>query len=220
MDIQGTPLPHTGRGTKVTNDPRSQQRIEETSGPITNDSLAAESIRQGGGFSANRGAEAMGVSGNQSTAKNTNTSASIKLPSTPSGYQRQDRHEEQKYPECVVGQGNFPGTHLDNSGYSGGSTAAKKEMGIKAGEYSAASGSSGRSDQNDVASVQNGGLPSDNAKNVSFNSKVGSSEDPSRESINQFQRSNAGSAYSSGRPEQKRVDDQNQYGQLESDQHA
>ncbi|KAJ5493814.1 hypothetical protein N7463_009901 [Penicillium fimorum] len=170
--------------------------------------------------SANRGAAAMGVSGNQSTVKNTNTCASIKLPSTPSGYQRQDHHEEQKYPQCVVGQGNFPGIHLDNSGYSGGSTAAKKEMGIKAGEYSSASGSSGHSQQNDVASVERGGLPSDNAKNVSFNSKFGSSEDPSRESINQFQRSNAGSAYSSGHPEQKRVDDQNQYEQLESDQHA
>ncbi|KAJ5382390.1 hypothetical protein N7517_000301 [Penicillium concentricum] len=220
MDIQGTPLPHTSRGTKVTNDPRSQQRIKEPSGPVTNDSLAAESVCQGGGFSGNRGAEAMGVSGNQSTVKNSNTSASIKLPSTPAGYQRHDRHEEQKYPECVVGQGKFPGTHLDNSGYSGGSTAAKKEMGIKAGEYSSASGSSGHSQQNDVARIQKGGFPSDNAKNVSFNSELGSSQDPARESINQFQRSNAGSAYSSGHPEQKRVDDRNQYDQLESDQRA
>ncbi|KAJ5158196.1 uncharacterized protein N7500_007847 [Penicillium coprophilum] len=220
MDIQGTPLPHASRGTKVTTDPRSQQPIEEPSGPITNDSLAAESVRQGGGFSGNRGAEPMGVSGNQSTVKNTDTSASTKLPSASSGYQRQDRHEEQKYPECVVGQGNFPGTHLDNSGYAGGSTAAKKEMGIKAGEYSAAGGSGGRSQYNEVTDVQQGGFPSDDAKNVSFNSKLGSSEDPARDSINQFQRSNARTAYSSGHVEQKGVEDQNQYEQLESDQRA
>ena len=157
MNIQGNPLPPGSGGTKVTTDPRTQQRIEEPSGPITNDSLAAESIREGGGFSGNRGAEAMGMSGNQSTVTNANTSASIKLPSAPFGAQRQDRHEEQKYPECVVGQGNFPGTHMDNSGYAGGSTAAKREMGIKAGEYSTASGSSGGSQFNDVTDMQAGG---------------------------------------------------------------
>jgi hypothetical protein len=220
MDIQGTPLPHTTPGTKVTTDPRSQQRIEESSGPITNDSLAAESIRQGGGFSGNRGAEAMGVSGNQTTVNNANTSASIKLPSASSSSHRQDRHEEQKYPECVVGQGNFPGTHLDNYGYAGGSTAAKREMGIKAGEYSAASGSGGSSQYNAGRDIQKGGLPPDDAKNVSFNSELGSSEDPGREAINQAQRSTARTAYSSGHVEQKGVEPQNLYDNLDSDQRA
>lgn len=220
MDIQGTPLHPGRRGTKVTTDPRTQQRIEEPSGPITNDSLAAESIREGGGFSGNRGAEAMGMSGNQSTVTNTNTSASIKLPSAPFGAQRQDRHEEQKYPECVVGQGNFPGTHMDNSGYAGGSTAAKREMGIKAGEYSTASSSSGGSQFNDVTDIQAGGLPSDDVKNVSFNSEVGSGQDPGRDAISQFQHSNAHSANESARPHQKGIDTHTVYEHLESDQRA
>ncbi|KAJ5950434.1 uncharacterized protein N7479_008847 [Penicillium vulpinum] len=219
MDLQGTPISHSSRGTKVTNDPRSQQPIEEPSGPITNDSLAAQSIRQGGGFSGNRGAEPMGVSGNQSTVKNTDTSASTKLPSASSSAQRQDRHEEQKYPECVVGQGNFPGTHMDNSGYAGGSTAAKREMGIKAGEYSTASGSS-RGTQHNAGGIQEGDLPPDDAKNASFASEIGSSEDPGRGAINQFQRNNAHSVNDTGRVQQKGVDAQNLYEQLESDQRA
>ncbi|KAJ5421042.1 hypothetical protein N7465_003561 [Penicillium sp. CMV-2018d] len=215
MDIQGNPLPPGSGGTKVTTDPRTQQRIEEPSGPITNDSLAAESIRGGGGFSGNRGAEAMGMSGNQSTVTNANTSASIKLPSAPSGAQRQDRHEEQKYPECVVGQGNFPGTHMDNSGYAGGSTAAKREMGIKAGEYSTASGSGGGSQFNDRVAP-----PSDDVKNVSFNSEIGSGQDPGRDAISQFQHSNAHSANESARPHQKGIDTRTIYENLENDQRA
>ena len=226
MDLQGTPLPPTNRGTKVTHDPRSQQPVEEPSGPVTNDSLAAESVRQGGGFSANRGAEPMGVSGDQSTVNNTDTSASIKLPSAQTAAQRQDRHEEQKYPECVVGQGNFPGTMSEN-GYAGGPTATKKEMGIKAGEYSTTGGSSGRSQpsdksQPDVGASENkrGGLPSDNAKNVSFDSEIGSSQDPGREALNRFERSNAHSAYDSARPHQKGTDGHTIYENLESDQRA
>ncbi|CAI7614064.1 unnamed protein product [Penicillium glandicola] len=209
------------RGTKVTSDPRTEQRIEEPSGPITNDSLAAESIRQGGGFSGNRGAEAMGVSGNQSTVKNVNTSASIKLPSAPFGALRQDRHEEQKYPECVVGQGNFPGTHLDNTGYSGGSTAAKKEMGIKAGEYSTASSSGGGSQSNEVISnIEKGGFPPDDAENASFKSELGSGQDPGRDAIRQFQHSNAHSANESARAHQKDMDTHTPYEHLQSDQRA
>ncbi|KGO72677.1 hypothetical protein PITC_056630 [Penicillium italicum] len=220
MDIQGTPILPGNRGTKVTTDPRTEQRIEEPSGPITNDSLAAESIRRGGGFSGNRGAEEMGMSGNQSTVNNTKTSASIKLPSATSGASRQDRHEEQMYPECVVGQGNFPGTHMDNSGYAGGSTAAKKEMGIKAGEYSTASGSGGDSQFNNVTDIQAGGLPSDDVKNVSFDSEIGSSQDPGRDAISQFQHSNAHTANESARPHQKGLDTQTVYEHLESDQRA
>ncbi|KAJ5793733.1 hypothetical protein N7457_000332 [Penicillium paradoxum] len=240
MDIQGTPLPHGHHSTKVTTDPRAQQEpIREPSGPITNDSLAAESIRQGGAFSSNRGAEPMGVSSEQSTVNNTDTSASIKLPSAPTACHRQDRHIEQKYPENMCGQGNFPGTHLSNSGYSGGSTAAKKEMGISTGEYSTASGS-GRSqysaglapsNANDMAGdnqhstpggrgVEEAGFPSDDAKNASFASEIGSDQDPGREALNQFQRSNAHSAYDSSRPQQKGLSTETPYGHLENDQRA
>lgn len=237
MDLQGTPLPHGARSTKVTTDPSATQNpIEEPAGPIPNDSLAADSVRQGGAFSQNRGAEPMGVSGYQSTVNNTDTSAAQTLPSTSVGGLRENREDQQKYPEALGGQGNFPGTHLSQSGYTGGSTAAKQEMGFNAGEHSTASGS-GRSQYNagqapsyvsDVTGdIQHpkpdgrnihAGLNSNDAKNASFTSDIGTDQDPGREALNKFQRSNAET--SSNGPRQKVAEGQTPYSALERDQRA
>lgn len=238
MDLQGNPLPHGTRSTKVTTDPRAQQQpIEEPSGPVTNDSLAADSVRQGGAFSGNRGAEPMGVSGYQSTVTNTDTSAAKTLPSAPVGGLREDRESQQKYPEALGGQGNFPGAHLPQSGYKGGPTAAKRELGLKAGEYATASGSSqynagqAPSYVSDVTgdiphpkpngtNIHEGGFHSNDAKNASFNADIGSDQDPGREALNRFQRSNARTANDSGRTDEKNVNAQTPYEQLAQDQRA
>ncbi|KAJ5135514.1 uncharacterized protein N7515_004792 [Penicillium bovifimosum] len=222
MDLQGTPIQPGSRSTKVTTDPRRyQQPREEPSGPITNDSLAAESIRQGGGFSSNRGAQPMGASSDNSTVNNTDTSASKKLdPTSVRGY-REDRQKADKFPEEVVGQGNFPGTHSDTSGYAGGSTAAKQQMGLKAGEYSSAASGSGHSQNNAGQTQSAGGFEGGDAKNASFTEELGSSEDPSREAINQMQRHNAGTAHNAGRYDQKGVSaERTVYDHLESEQRA
>ncbi|CAI7592491.1 unnamed protein product [Penicillium glandicola] len=224
--------------TKVTTDPRSQQPINEPSGPITNDSLAAQSVREGGAFSANRGAQAVGVSGNQCTVNNTDTSAHT-LPPTSARGLRENSEDQQKYPEGLGGQGNFPGTHLPQSGYTGGTTAAKRELGIDTGEYSTASGS-GRSQYNagpapsyvsdvtgdiqhpkpDGRNIQEGGFDSNDAHNASFNADIGSNQDPGREAINQFQRKNARTANDSGRTDEKNVNAQTPYEHLTQDQRA
>ena len=68
--------------------------------------------------------------------------------------------------------------------------------------------------------MQAGGLPSDDAKNVSFNSEIGSGQDPGRAAISQFQHSNAHSANESARPHQKGIDTHTIYENLESDQRA
>lgn len=239
MDLQGTPLPHGARSTKVTTDPSSQQPIQESTGPITNDSLAAESVREGGAFSGNRGAEPIGVSGNQSTVNNTDTSSATTLGSVPVGGLRENREDQQKYPEALGGQGNFPGAHLSQSGYVGGPTGAKQEMGINAGQYSTASGSS-KSQYNDGQApsyvsdvtgdiqhpkpdgrnVHEGGFHSNDAKNASFDAEIGSDQDPGREAINQFQRSNAHTANDSGRADEKKVNARTPYEHLEQDQRA
>ncbi|RAL17108.1 uncharacterized protein BO97DRAFT_360821 [Aspergillus homomorphus CBS 101889] len=131
MDLQGQPIPPGQRSTKVTSDPeRYEQPIKEPSGPVTNDSLAAESANKGGAYSQNRGAEPIGVEGKKSTVTNTDTSSAHKI-------EPNHRDSQDKYPEALGGQGNYPGTHLPESGYTGGSTAAKKELGINKGEYSA-----------------------------------------------------------------------------------
>jgi hypothetical protein len=244
MDLQGTPIAPGPRSTKVTTHPRAtQQPINEPSGPVTNDSLAAESVRSGGGFSKNRGAEPAGVSGNQSTLKNTDTSAATALPSASVGALRGDHQRQDKYPEALGGQGHFPGAH--GTGYAGGSTAAKQQMGINKGEYAAsqhlpgqaaASGSSqynnGQAPSyiNDVTDgyqgqkpkgqdLHAGGFPAD-SKNASFTSSIGSEMDPGRAAENKFQRTVAESALDVGGPRQKGIDNQNLYDTLKSDQRA
>ncbi|KAJ5161669.1 hypothetical protein N7492_007061 [Penicillium capsulatum] len=230
MDLQGNPLPHGPRSTKVTNDPlASQQPIEEPSGPVPNDSLAAESVRKGGAFSGNRDAEPTSMS-------NPNTSHATTLPSAPVGGLREDRQRQEKYPEALGGQGNFPGAHLPESGYTGGPTAAKQELGI--GGDAAASGSQrsqynagqAPSSINDITdgykhqtpggrNVHEGGFSSNPNKNASFNSEIGSSQDPGRAALNKFQRTTAENGPATG-PYQKGVDNQTPYQVLDRDQRA
>ncbi|KAJ5753145.1 hypothetical protein N7520_010062 [Penicillium odoratum] len=198
MDLQGTPIAPGSRSTKVTTDPRAtQQPIEEPAGPVPTGSLAAESVRQGGAFSENRGAQPEDISASQ--LKNTN--AHTTLSSAPAGGLREDRQTKQTYPEALGGQGNFPGTHI--SGYAGGSTAAKQEMGMNTGNSASASGSS----------QYNGG-------NASFDADAGSEQDPGRAAINKFEHSNAKSAFDAGVPRQKGVNTETPYDALETDQRA
>lgn len=232
MDLQGTPLPHGARGTKVTTDPiASQQPIEEPAGPVASDSLAAQSAREGGAFSENRGAEPLGVSGSKSTLNNTNTSSATQLPSAPAGSLREDRERQEKYPEALGGQGNFPGAH-SQGGYAGGPTAVKEQMGMHTGQHSAASGSAhshvagqAPSYVNNVTggyqhskphgrNIQEGGFSSDD-KNASFTTEIGSDQDPARAAINKFQRTNAESGPDAGHTRQKGVEDQHPFQALD-----
>lgn len=56
-----------------------QQGGQESTGAVTSDSLAAESIRQGGGFSENDNAHEQSVKGSNSTFNTTDTSAATAL---------------------------------------------------------------------------------------------------------------------------------------------
>jgi hypothetical protein len=128
---------------QVTTDPEARRHPnKETSGPVANDSLAAESARSGGDYNQNRDAEPLGVSGSQSTFNNTDTSGATKLSSAPDAATREELDKKEKYPENMGGQGKFPGAHVPESGYTGGSTAAKRELGINKGEYSTSQQSS------------------------------------------------------------------------------
>lgn len=137
MDLQGNPTPPGRRSTKVTQVPEAARNPVRESGSVINDSLAAESTRSGGAYSQNRRAEPLGVAGNQSTLNNTDTSGANELSSASSGATREDRDKQERYPEALGGQGNFPGTHVPETGYTGGSTAAKQSMGINQGAYPA-----------------------------------------------------------------------------------
>lgn len=240
MDLQGTPIPPGHRSTKVTTDPAaSRQPIEEPSGPVANDSLAAESVRHGGAYAQNWGAEPMGVSGQQSTLKNTDTSSASTLPSAPGASMRENHQGQMKYPEILGGQGDFPGRHVPETGYTGGPTEAKKQMGLHTGEYpasekmageqTAAASSSGyqsipnQSNPHQKPKGKNlteGGFESSERNNASFNSEIGSEQDPGRAAEQKFQRYVAESGNDVGGPRQKGVDNQNWYQPLENDQRA
>ncbi|CAL5871681.1 uncharacterized protein PFLUO_LOCUS5934 [Penicillium psychrofluorescens] len=242
MDLQGTPIPPGNRSSKVTTDPAaSRQPIEERPGPVANDSLAAESVRHGGAFAENWGAEPMGVSGQQSTLTNTDTSSATTFPSAPDGSMREDRQRQTKYPETLGGQGDFPGRHLPETGYTGGSTQAKKQMGLHTGEYPASEKMAGEqpsasSEQTSTASgsgyqgnphqkpkgknLTEGGFESSDRNNASFNSEIGSKQDPGRAAEQKFQLHVAESGNDVGGPRQKGVDNQNWYQPLENDQRA
>jgi len=113
---------------------------------VTSDSLAAENVRAGGGFSENRDAAPMSVKGSNSTLANTDTSSAVKLDPAPDAESRQATEDWQeasrlkgaaglKYPEGMGGQGQHPGSH-NAQGYVGGPTSAKGEGASATGDSS------------------------------------------------------------------------------------
>ena len=193
----------------------------------------------------------MGVSGGQSTLKNTDTSAATTLPSAAVGTQRENIDRQEKYPDALGGQGDFPGPHVPQTGYVGGSTAAKKDLGIGVGhgQYQSAhkinqataddtgyksqyNGGQAPSYVTDVTgqlgntkphgkNLHEGGFSSDPKYNASFNSDIGTRQDPGRDGENAFQRRVAESGPDAGGgPRQKGLDNEHWYQPLARDQAA
>lgn len=247
MDLQGTPIGRSSGGTKVnicslsisaegefvsndvqvTSDPsRYNNPIHEGPGPIANDSLAAESSRTGGAFSENRDSVPLGVSGNQSTFNNRDTSSASQLSSAENAASRGDAGPEGRYPEALGGQGEYPGKHLPETGYTGGSTRAKKDLGLQGHQYNtqerqaAEAGGSGTissayyggeaptyvtpvvqgtgSAKPKGNDIREGGFDSVPSRNASFNSDIGTKKDPGRLAEQKFEGETAKSANASG----------------------
>ncbi|KAL6235970.1 hypothetical protein BDW75DRAFT_208130 [Aspergillus navahoensis] len=248
MDLQGNPIPSGKRGVKNTTDPLSNRPINEPSGPVLKDSLAAESVNHGGTFNENRNAEPIGATSQNTTTNTTDTSAATKLPSASNAREREEPHGSQRYPDALGGQAEFPGAHIPETGYVGGSTAAKKDLGINKPNYPAsekldsqsktrgqsraqapASGSgyqtrsaTAAQKQNDSSAIagQGGEFPSDPKYNASFNSEVGSEDDPGRLAEQKFQRREAETVAAAAAPAQKGAGDQTWYQPLNTDQRA
>ncbi|KAL8893302.1 MAG: hypothetical protein Q9192_005399 [Flavoplaca navasiana] len=149
----------------------------------------------------------------------------------------------QKYPEGA-GKVDFSGTH-NADGYAGGSSDAKREVGesgytpsgirggaAPAGNDGASSSSKADTAPGYIASVQStpaqtgkphgknikeGGPEFDEAKNTSFESEIGSKEDPGRAAEEQFQTTAQTSAGGKGPPQSGLTKD-GQYDVLETDQ--
>ncbi|CBF88970.1 hypothetical protein AN0694.2 [Aspergillus nidulans FGSC A4] len=245
MDLQGNPIPSGQRGVKNTTDPLSNRPINEPSGPVLKDSLAAESVSHGGSFNENRNAQPIGATSQNTTTNTTDTSAATKLPSASNAREREEPHGSQRYPDALGGQAEFPGAHVPETGYVGGSTAAKKDLGINKPVYPAsekidhqgqsrtqapASGSgyqtrsatAAQKKQNDSSATagQGGEFPSDPKYNASFNSEIGSQDDPGRLAEQKFQRRQAETVAAAAAPAQKGTGDQTWYQPLNADQRA
>lgn len=281
-----------------TTDPRSRtEPVVEGAGAVAKDSLAADSVRQGGGFAANRDAGPLGVEGSKSTLANDDTTNAVKLDAASAAAERGEDVPENssgpggaKYPEGAGGQPHFPGAHNKDE-YVGGGSGAKsgsttsgttgggvgsggtgkttdaseqkqqhehqqpqqqKQQGPSASE---SAGGQSKTSQSDSATEQSsshqpqpaptyvepvidgagfagsakpkgknlheGGFDEGDDKNASFNSDIGTEDDPGRAAENKFSREVAESGHDAGRgPRQQGTagGNEGQYGVLETDQ--
>jgi hypothetical protein len=187
----------------------------------------------------------LSVSGSNSTFNNTDTSGATTLRSAAQTGDR-DADRKERYPDALGGQGQYPGAHLPESGYAGGSTQAKRSLGIgghqhqyNTTERAAEAGGSGgyRSEHNGGTApsyvtpvVQNVGNTNPHGANIkedsfdtnpknnaSFNSDIGTNKDPGRLAEQKFQKHTAQSGGNAGYPNPT-VDANQPYGNLGSDQ--
>lgn len=107
--------------------------VHESAGPITSDSLAAESLQNNGEFAQNASAAAMSVRGDQSTVANTDTSGARVLHAAPSGAAREEQDvlgagADERGPAGLklnaAGKPGFEGSHSEQ-GFFGASTQAQ-----------------------------------------------------------------------------------------------
>ncbi|KAG4437784.1 hypothetical protein IFR05_006719 [Cadophora sp. M221] len=197
-------------GTKVT-DPNAPQ-IREGAGPVASDSLAAESTRDGGGFARNRGSEPQGVAGANSTFANENTSGARRLDPALDAETRmaeEDWAEEKKLgaADSVGGQ---RGSGSDETGDSSSAGIAPSYVNS---QFRDTAGPKGKD-------LHEGGFESRDANNASFNSEIGSKNDPSRLAERKFQRQNADYDGEAGMPRQKGDLEDNTYDTLKRDSSA
>lgn len=113
---------------------------QESTGPIAADSLAAQSLKQGGDFAADDpNAVPLGVSGSKSTLANTDTSGAVPLPPASSGAEREKLEargvgsDEKgpgglKYPDALP-DADFQGKHTAGGEYYGGPSSDRQGAG-------------------------------------------------------------------------------------------
>ncbi|KAL2073407.1 hypothetical protein VTL71DRAFT_10731 [Oculimacula yallundae] len=204
-------------GQKVT-DPNAPQ-IREGAGAVASDSLAADSTRSGGDFSQNRNSEPQGVSGANSTFANENTSGARRIDPAVDAEARMaedDWAEEKKlgaatssttYPDAVGGQ---RGSNAESGGSENRTGTAPSYVNS---QFNDTAGPKGKN-------LHEGGFESRDANNASFNSEIGSKNDPSRLAEREFQRQNADFDGIAGMPKQAGSLEDNTYETLKRDASA
>ncbi|RDL39221.1 uncharacterized protein BP5553_03561 [Venustampulla echinocandica] len=222
----------SSQGQKVTYG-RNAPETGEKPGPIASDSLAAESKREGAAFSSNINSEPLGVSGSNSTFANTNTSGAQKLNPASDANQRiqqEDRAKDSRsgppgvsYPTSMGGQDqdvaveniNFQlddGSYKTGSAGGGGSTAASNTAPSYVNSQWANNSANPKG-----KNLKEGGFDSNPKNHASFNSEIGSKDDPGRLAELKMQKEAMETAGQRSVPGKKGVPDDGNYGVLGSD---
>ena len=153
----------------------------------TSDSLAAESMEQGGSFAQGQGAAASSQPSRSTTSNNTDTSGASTLDAAPDAAARRDGSNGQD-------QYGGPGSGATGGGDATYNTSQGGGPSSYSGEApSATGGSYGLTDEQAKPKGKNiteGGFSSDDP-NASFSQDIGSSDDPSRGAEQDIQAGNA-----------------------------
>lgn len=193
--------------------------IQEGAGPVASDSLAAESTREGGGFSENRNSEPQGVEGGNSTFANANTSGATRLDPASDAEARLaqgDWEEERKlgaaatsYPSAAGGQSKGLAVENTEGSYETDSAAGTAPSYVNS-QFQDQAGPKGKN-------LTEGGFESNDSKNASFNNEIGTKNDPGRLAEEKMQRANADAAGDAAMPRQKGMSGDNEYDALGGD---
>lgn len=139
---------------------------KEGAGAVASDSLAADSTRSGGGFSENRDSQPLGVSGSHSTLANEDTQSATRLGPAPDAEARKARDDWSDQPS-----GGYQHQQQQQQQYP--STTSRI----------APAGSQKPKGKN----LTEGGFDDSTSKNASFNSDIGTKQDPARLAENRLQ---------------------------------
>jgi hypothetical protein len=182
-----TPKSRTCNDILQVTDPRAPE-IQEGAGAVASDSLAAESTREGGGFSSNKNSEPLGVSGANSTFANTNTSGATTL--SPAINSEARDIDSGTYPDALGGQSKDTTVEDTTRGSSGNAGVAPTYVNS---QFVDESGPKGKN-------LTEGGFTDSDGKNASFNGQIGRKNDPGRLAEEKFVRDNANASESAGMP--------------------
>jgi hypothetical protein len=202
--------PNHANRTKVTNDPRAGNKINEAVGVVTSDSLAAESLSHHGAFGAgNPKAAASDQSSSSTTTNTTDTSAARKLDSAVNSEAREAQEGWSENAKLTAGGGlgrkdagivptyntsggggghaSSTGGHASSAG-SGNTSASGHVPTAPTGSYPAHADPSTQKPKG--KNITEGGFDT-GAPNASFNSDIGDKNDPGRRAEANFQNRDA-----------------------------
>lgn len=185
----------------------------ENPGMVTSDSLAAESINEGGSFAAN--ADARGPMAQPSRSVNTNTtdtSGATVLDAAP------DAEARRVGEEWGENKALNAGGELGGQGSSGQPSASSAAMAAGGPTSSTTSGSVEDRAQPKGQNITEGGFDAD-APNASYTGDIGGKNDPGRAALGKFEAENVPVAGSAGERQQK-VTGEGQFGSLGGDASA